>query len=46
MSAVALLDKNSNPTRSEVKEALAGNLCYCIDYTRIVNTILAAAGGS
>jgi len=46
MSAVALLDKNPNPTRSEVKEALAGNLCYCVDYTRIVNTILAAAGGS
>jgi xanthine dehydrogenase YagT iron-sulfur-binding subunit len=46
MSAVALLSKNANPTRSEVKEALAGNLCYCVDYTRIVNTILAAAGGS
>lgn len=46
LSAVALLDKNPNPTRSEVKEALAGNLCYCVDYTRIVNTILAAAGGS
>lgn len=46
MSAVALLAKNPNPTRSEVKEALAGNLCYCIDYTRIENTILAAAGGS
>jgi carbon-monoxide dehydrogenase small subunit len=46
MSTVALFAKNPNPTRSEVKEALAGNLCYCIDYTRIENTILAAAGGS
>jgi xanthine dehydrogenase YagT iron-sulfur-binding subunit len=46
MSTVALLAKNPNPTRTEVKEALAGNLCYCIDYTRIENTILAAAGGS
>jgi len=44
MSAVALLEKNPNPTRAQVKEAMSGNLCFCGDYSRIVNTIL--KGGS
>ena len=39
MSAVALLDRNSNPTVDEVREAISGNLCYCSDYTRIVAAI-------
>jgi len=40
MSAVVLLGKNPNPTRTEVKEAMSGNLCFCMDYTRIINTVL------
>ena len=40
ISAVALLSKTPKPTLNQVKEALSGNLCYCGDYTRIVNTVL------
>ena len=43
MSAKALLDKNPNPTRQEVKEALAGNLCRCTGYVKIVEGVMAAA---
>jgi aerobic-type carbon monoxide dehydrogenase small subunit (CoxS/CutS family) len=39
MSAVALLDRNPNPTLDEAREAISGNLCFCGDYTRIVSTI-------
>ena len=34
MAAKALLDENPNPTRQEVKEALAGNLCRCTGYAK------------
>lgn len=40
MSASALLANNPNPTRAEVKEAMSGNMCPCMDYTRIINTVL------
>lgn len=39
----ALLDENPNPTRDEVKTALAGNLCRCTGYVKIVDAVLAAA---
>ncbi len=39
----ALLDENPNPTREEVKEGLAGNLCRCTGYVKIVDAVLAAA---
>lgn len=39
MTSVALLTKTPKPTVSQVKEALAGNLCYCGDYTRIIRTV-------
>ena len=42
-SAVALLESNANPTRAEVKEALAGNLCRCTGYTKIYAAVLKAA---
>ena len=39
----ALLDENTNPTREEVKKALAGNLCRCTGYVKIIDAVLAAA---
>ena len=43
MSAKALLNRNSHPTEDDVKEALAGNLCRCTGYQRIVDAVLDAA---
>ena len=43
LSAKALLDGNPHPTEREVKEAIAGNLCRCTGYVKIVKAILAAA---
>ena len=43
MAAKALLDKNPNPTETEVRYALAGNLCRCTGYDKIVRAVLEAA---
>jgi carbon-monoxide dehydrogenase small subunit len=43
LSAKALLDENPHPTQRQVKEAIAGNLCRCTGYVKIVKAILAAA---
>jgi len=43
MSAKALLNRNSHPTEEDVKEALAGNLCRCTGYQRIVDAVLDVA---
>ena len=43
LSAKALLARNPNPTETEVREAIAGNLCRCTGYVNIVKAILAAA---
>jgi aerobic-type carbon monoxide dehydrogenase small subunit (CoxS/CutS family) len=43
MSAVALLQVNSNPTRDEVRAALSGNLCRCGAYDNYTNSVLRAA---
>jgi carbon-monoxide dehydrogenase small subunit len=43
MSAKALLDRNPNPTEAEVRYALAGNLCRCTGYDKIVRAVLDAA---
>jgi aerobic-type carbon monoxide dehydrogenase small subunit (CoxS/CutS family) len=45
MAAAALLHENPCPTEAEVREAIAGNLCRCTGYTKIVDAILAAAQG-
>ncbi len=44
MSAAALLAGRPNPTREEIDTALAGNLCRCGTYPRIVAAIQRAAG--
>lgn len=46
MSAKALLDKNPNPSREEIKVALAGNLCRCTGYEQIVEAIEDVANGN
>jgi carbon-monoxide dehydrogenase small subunit len=43
LSAKALLDKNPNPSEIEVKQALAGNLCRCTGYVKIVKAVKKAA---
>jgi carbon-monoxide dehydrogenase small subunit len=43
IAARALLDENAQPTRDEIKEAIAGNLCRCTGYVRIVDAIEQAA---
>ena len=43
MAAKALLDKNPNPTREEVRAALAGNLCRCGAYPKIIESVLSVA---
>jgi len=40
MSAKALLNRNPHPAEEDVKEALAGNLCRCTGYQRIINAVL------
>jgi carbon-monoxide dehydrogenase small subunit len=43
LSAKALLDENPNPKEEEVKKGIAGNLCRCTGYVRIVKAILNVA---
>lgn len=43
MSAKALLLRNPQPARNEVVEAIAGNLCRCTGYARVVDAIMQAA---
>lgn len=43
MSARALLDRNSDPTETEIKEAIAGNLCRCTGYVPIITAISSTA---
>jgi carbon-monoxide dehydrogenase small subunit len=43
IAARALLDTNPHPARDEIKEAIAGNLCRCTGYLRIIDAIERAA---
>jgi carbon-monoxide dehydrogenase small subunit len=43
MNAKALLESNPNPTETEVRFWLAGNLCRCTGYDKIVRAVLDAA---
>ncbi|HXV49126.1 MAG TPA: (2Fe-2S)-binding protein [Candidatus Binatia bacterium] len=44
MTTKALLDKNPKPTDSQIKEALAGNLCRCGTHIRIMRAVKRASG--
>jgi carbon-monoxide dehydrogenase small subunit len=44
LSAKALLDRNPQPTRDEIKESIAGNLCRCTGYVKIIEAIESVAG--
>lgn len=46
VSGVALLQRNPNPTREDVRQALSGNLCRCGAYNNYVNAIVKAAGSA
>ncbi len=43
MSSIYLLQENPDPTRAEIKQALAGYLCRCTGYQHIVNAVEQAA---
>jgi carbon-monoxide dehydrogenase small subunit len=43
IAAKALLDRNSDPTRAEIKEAIAGNRCRCTGYVKIIDAIEACS---
>jgi len=43
LSAKALLDQNPRPTEPEIREGLAGNLCRCGSYQKIIKSVESAA---
>ncbi len=43
LSACSLLDTNPAPTRDDIREALAGNLCRCTGYVKILQAVELAA---
>jgi aerobic-type carbon monoxide dehydrogenase small subunit (CoxS/CutS family) len=43
MSAAALLTHNPSPSRQQIREALAGNLCRCTGYVKIIDAVEDAA---
>jgi len=44
MAAEALLRRTPHPSRADIRAALAGNLCRCTGYVKIVDSVEAAAG--
>jgi aerobic-type carbon monoxide dehydrogenase small subunit (CoxS/CutS family) len=43
LASKSLLDRNGHPSRDEIREALAGNLCRCTGYTKILQAVELAA---
>lgn len=46
IASAALLERNPSPTEAEIREGLAGNLCRCTGYVKIVDSVAAAARSS
>jgi carbon-monoxide dehydrogenase small subunit len=46
IAARALLNANPRPSRNEIKEAIAGNLCRCTGYVKIIDAIEQAANAA
>ena len=46
MAAAALLEENPRPTEEEIRYGIAGNLCRCTGYTKMLAAIGEAAGGA
>jgi carbon-monoxide dehydrogenase small subunit len=44
MSAIDLLQENPNPSETEIREGIEGNLCRCTGYQNIVRAVQQAAG--
>lgn len=45
LSSIALLNKNPAPSKTEIKQALQGNICRCGTYNRVVAAVSKAAKG-
>ncbi len=45
MAAKALFDETPNPTEEEARFAIAGNLCRCTGYTKIIDAMMTTAAG-
>ena len=43
MAAKAFLDRNPHPTEDEVRHGLAGNLCRCTGYVKVIEAVIAAS---
>jgi carbon-monoxide dehydrogenase small subunit len=46
MSAAALLESSPAPSEDEIRLGIAGNLCRCTGYTKMVAAIVEAAGSA
>jgi carbon-monoxide dehydrogenase small subunit len=44
LASKSLLESNPQPSRDEIREALAGNLCRCTGYVKILEAVELAAG--
>ena len=44
MSAVSLLERNPDPSKTEIREAISGNVCRCTGYLAIIEAIREASG--